>query len=62
MDMKYEKIFVKNKYLKGNDYLPSTLSNSDFPSGIVEVDITWDNHFKNEIKKLNLYTVFFAIK
>ncbi|WP_375559456.1 DUF4419 domain-containing protein [Bernardetia sp. OM2101] len=62
MDMKYEKIFIKNKFIEGNKYLLSTLSTSDFPSSIVKVDITWNNQLKNETKKLNLYAGFFAIK
>lgn len=59
---KYEKIFIKNEFLEGNKYLLSTLSTSDFPSSIVEIDITLNNHFKNETKEINLYAGFFAIK
>ncbi len=59
---KIEKIFIKNEFIEGNKYLFSTLSTSDFPSSVVEIDITWDNKFKNETKKLNLYAGFFAIK
>lgn len=59
---RYDKIFVKNKFIEGDKYLLSTLSNSDFPSSIVEIDITWNNHFKQETKKLNLYAGFFAIR
>ncbi|WP_338815342.1 DUF4419 domain-containing protein [Bernardetia sp. Wsw4-3y2] len=59
---KIEKIFIKNKFLEGNNYLLSTLSTDVFPSSIVEIDITWNNHFKNETQKLKLYAGFFAIK
>jgi hypothetical protein len=59
---RYDEIFIKNRFLEGNKYLLSTLSTSDFPSSVLEIDITWDNHFKQETKKLNLYAGFFAIK
>jgi len=54
--------YVKNKFLKGDHYLLSTLSSGDFPSGILDVDIQWKNHFKNAHQKMSVYAGFFAIK
>ena len=54
--------YVKNKFLKGDQYLLSTLSTGNFPSGILDVDIQWNNHFKNTTQKMSVYGGFFAIK
>jgi len=58
----YEKKFRENKFIKGDKYLLSTLSTNDFPSGIVDINLTWNNFFNNTSKKLNIYSGFFAIK
>jgi hypothetical protein len=61
MDQVEEK-FVRNKFLKGDQYLLSTLSTSDFPSGILEIEIVWNNYFKQSTEKMAVYGGFFAIK
>jgi len=61
MDQVEEK-FVRNKFLKGDQYLLSTLSTSDFPSGILEIEIVWNNYFKQTTEKMAVYGGFFAIK
>ena len=57
-----EEKFVRNKFLKGDQYLLSTLSTSDFPSGILEIEIVWNNYFKQTTEKMAVYGGFFAIK
>ncbi len=54
--------FVPNKFLKGDQYLLSTLSTADFPSGILEIEIVWNNYFKQSTEKMAVYGGFFAIK
>ncbi|MFV0538357.1 MAG: DUF4419 domain-containing protein [Dysgonomonas sp.] len=51
-----------NPFLKGDNYLLSTLSTDNFPSGLSEIDIVWNNHFKGTSKKMSVYSGFFAIK
>ena len=55
-------IFLPNKFIDGDNYLLSTLSTDNFPSGIAKVPVTWNNHYKNITKKIEVYAGFFAIK
>lgn len=55
-------VYYSNPFLKGDDYLLATLTSSDFPSGISNVPITWNNHFKNETKQMEVFAGFFGIK
>ncbi len=57
-----DETYVVNPYLKGNDYLLSVLSTDNFPSGLSQIEITWNNYFKNETKKMDVYSGFFAVK
>lgn len=55
-------IFKPNPYIKGSDYLLSELSTDNFPSGVSQVPLIWNNHFRNETKKMDIYAGFFGIK
>jgi len=57
-----EKIFTKNNYINKSDYLLSTLSTDNFPSGISSVDIQWNNHFNNEHKEYIIHSGFMGIQ
>lgn len=54
--------YKTNPFLKGDNYLLSTLSTDNFPSGLSEIDIVWNNYFKGTSKKMTVYSGFFAIK
>lgn len=54
--------YKSNPFLKGDNYLLSTLSTDNLPSGLSEIDIVWNNHFKGTSKKMSVYSGFFAIK
>lgn len=55
-------IFLPNKFLDGDNYLLSTLSTDNFPSGIAKVPVTWNNYYKKITRKIEVYAGFFAIK
>ncbi len=54
--------YYKNPFLKGDDYLLSTLIPADIPSGISNVPLIWNNHFSDETKEMELLAGFFGIK
>ena len=54
------KIYTVNPYLEGDRYLISGLSTNDFPSGISEIDVHWDDYgTKREMK---VHAGFYGIK
>ncbi len=55
-------IFLPNKFIDGDNYLLSTLSTDNFPSGIAKVPVTWNNYFKNITRKMEVYAGFLAMK
>lgn len=55
-------VLKPNPYLEGSDYLKSTLSTDNFPTGIACIPITWNNQLKGFTKKMEVYAGFFAIK
>jgi len=59
---KSEEKYVPNEFLDGNKYLQSKLTTDDFPSGMAQIDVLWNNHFKNVSSKIEVYAGFFAIK
>lgn len=60
--VRYDKNFVKNKLIYGNKHFLSTLSTDDFPSGIVDVNVIWNDYYNETTKTYNIYSGFFAIK
>ena len=61
MSQKVE-VIKRNDFLKGSDYLRSTLSTDNFPSGIAKIDVKWNNHFSKTTKQMEAYGGFFAVK
>lgn len=59
---KIAEIYKKNEFLGGYDYLTSTLSTDNFPSGIVKIPVTWNDHINDTIRDIEIYAGFFAIK
>lgn len=53
---------IPNKFIDGDNYLLSTLSTDNFPSGIAQIPVTWNNRFKGTTKKMDVFAGFFAIK
>ena len=51
--------FVLNKYLKGNDYLFSSLESDNFPKGVSQIDIKWLNTGK--ANSMDFYAGFLGI-
>jgi hypothetical protein len=54
--------YAPNIYMEGNSYCQSTLSTDNFPTGVSRIDLTWNDHFKDQIHDLNVYGGFLAIK
>jgi len=59
---KVEEKYVPNEFLEGNKCLQSKLTTDNFPSGMAQIDVLWNNHFKNISSKIEVYAGFFAIK
>lgn len=57
-----DEIFIPNPFIDDDNYLLSTLSTDNFPSGISKVPLTWNDYFKKRTKKIEIYAGFFAIK
>lgn len=60
--VKVEELYESNPYLKGDMYLMSKLSTDNFPTGLSQIEIVWNNYFKQETRKMDVYAGFFAIK
>lgn len=54
------KIYVANPFLKGDQYLVSRLTVNDFPSGIAEITVHWDNYGKK--REMKVHAGFFGMK
>lgn len=54
------KIYIPNKYLKGEQYLISRLSTKDFPSGMAEIDVHWDDWGTK--RKMKVHAGFYGMK
>lgn len=61
-ETKMTEIFKSNPFLEGDNFLLSTLSTDNFPSGIAKINVTWKNYFKNTEKNMEVYSGFFAIQ
>jgi hypothetical protein len=59
---KSEEKYVPNEFLDGNKYLKSKLTTDNFPSGMAQIDVLWNNFFKETSSKIEVYAGFFAIK
>lgn len=59
---KSEEKYVPNEFLEGDKYLHAKLSTDNFPSGMAQIDVLWNNYFKNVTSKIEVYAGFFAIK
>lgn len=59
---KSEEKYVPNQFLEGDKYLHAKLTTDDFPSGMAQIDVLWNNYFKNVSSKIEVYAGFFAIK
>ena len=54
------KLYVQNTFIEGEDYLISRLQVEDFPSGIAEITVHWDDYgTKREMK---VHAGFYGIK
>ncbi len=59
---KIGEVYTLNRFIDDDNYLLSTLSTDNFPSGIAKVPVIWNNHFTGETKNIEVYAGFFAIK
>ncbi len=59
---KVKEIYIKNPYYKNTDYLMSTLSTDDFPSGLAEISIQWNNRFNNSQTDIQVFAGFMGIQ
>lgn len=61
-ETRVKEIISPNKFMSGSRYELSTLSTDNFPSGVAKIDVLWNDFFKNQSHKIELYAGFFAIK
>ena len=61
-ELRTGEILKPNPFFEGDDYLKSTLSTDNFPTGIAKVPVTWINHFTNETTRMEVFAGFFAIR
>ncbi len=54
--------YMLNPYFKESDYLLSTLSTDDFPSGIAQIDITWNDLLEDKKTPIEVYAGFMGTK
>jgi len=54
--------YIPNPYINGDDYLMSTLSTDNFPSGLSQIEIIWNNYFNGTTRKMDAYSGFFGMK
>ncbi|MFK7786581.1 MAG: DUF4419 domain-containing protein [Crocinitomicaceae bacterium] len=54
------KIYVPNNYLEGDRYLISRLNTSDFPSGMSEITVHWNNWGTDQ--EMKVHAGFYGIK
>jgi len=59
---KISELLKRNEFLDDNDYMLSTLSTDNFPSGLAKISIEWNNYFKQETKNIEVYSGFMGIK
>lgn len=55
-------IIKPNKFYEGDQYLLSTLSTDNFPSGLAKIPVTWINKLNGQIKNMEVYAGFFAMR
>ncbi len=61
-EYKVGEIFLPNPFINDDNYLLSTLSTDNFPSGISKVPVIWNNYFTKSTKNIEVYAGFFAMK
>lgn len=61
-EMKCEEKIYSNPFLDGDNYLLSTLSTDNFPSGISKISVLWQNYLKDYSKKIEVHSGFLAMK
>jgi len=54
-------IIKPNNFYEGDQYLLSTLSTDNFPSGLAKIPVTWINNLNGQTKKMEVYAGFLAI-
>lgn len=59
---KIYEILKKNEFLEDNDYMLSTLSTDNFPSGLSKISIEWNNYFKKDTRNIEIYAGYMGIK
>ena len=59
---KVENKFVRNEFLRGNDYWKCNLTTENFPSGLSRVPLIWNNHFTGEHLNMELCSGFFGMR
>lgn len=58
--MRAPKIYLPNQFLEGDRYLISRLTTGDFPSGMAEITVHWDNYGKKQ--EMAVHAGFYGIK
>lgn len=61
-NMTVGEIVLPNPFLEGDNYLRSTLATDNFPSGIAQINVQWNNFFKQYSKNIEVYAGFFGMK
>lgn len=61
-ETRMSEVFKTNLYMDGDNYLLSTLSTDNFPSGVSKIKVIWNNYFKGTEKNIEVYSGFFGIR
>lgn len=57
-----DEVFKLNPYLEGSKHLLSTLSTDNFPTGLSQIEIQWNNYFVDETSIIEIYTGIMGIR
>lgn len=55
-------VYKPNNYIYANNYLKSTISTDDFPSGISNIKLTWNDYYTKTTTDLELFAGFLGVK
>jgi len=61
-ETRMSEVFKTNLFMDGDNYLLSTLSTDNFPSGVSKIKVIWNNYLKGTEKNMEVYSGFFGIR
>lgn len=61
-ETKMSEVFRSNMFMDGDNYLLSTVSTDNFPSGVAKIKVVWKNYYKGSEKNMEVYSGFLGIR